>query len=100
MNTLQTAAPHSRLAPFVRAYASRETMLGSSCVLQPLVGSLEHILSFDFCDVTKNRSLGGAVKPSPPIHLLGAHTRLESFASLSGHVLSFGIFLRPFAVWQ
>jgi AraC-like DNA-binding protein len=100
MQSLQTAAPDHRLDPFVRAFAQRDTMLGPTCVLQPLVGSLDHILSFDFCDPTMNRYLSGIMNLMPRIHFLGAHTGLAGFACLSGHVLSFGIFLRPFAVWQ
>ncbi len=100
MQTLQTAAPDYRLAPFVRGFASRESLLGPSCVLQPLVGSLEHILSFDFCDPTKMQRVTGVVYPSPRISFVGAHTGLAGFACLSGHILSFGIFFRPFALWQ
>jgi len=100
MQTLQTAAPDYRLAPFVRCFASRESMLGPSCVLQPLVGSLEHILSFDFCDPTRMSYPTGVVKTFPPIQFLGAHTGLAGFACLSGHIRSFGIFFRPFALWQ
>jgi AraC-like DNA-binding protein len=100
MQTLQTALPDARLAPFVRGFASRESRLGPSCVLQPLVGSLEHILSFDFCDLTNWHRLTGVIYPSPRISFLGAHTGLAGFACLRGHILSFGIFFRPFALWQ
>jgi len=36
----------------------------------------------------------------PRIQLLGAQTRCPGSVYLSGHVLSFGIFFRPFAPWQ
>jgi AraC-like DNA-binding protein len=36
----------------------------------------------------------------PRTYILGAQARYAGHVSLSGHVLSFGIFFRPFALWQ
>ena len=49
-------APHSRaqlqIGALVRCFAQRETSPSSPPIAQELVGSLEHILSLDFCDPT------------------------------------------------
>lgn len=100
MQTLLTAAPDHKLAPFVRCFAQRETSPGSPPVEQALVGSLEHILSLDFCDRTIHNYPTGKAIFTPRTWLLGAQTRYAGSACLSGHVLSFGIFFRPFAPWQ
>jgi AraC-like DNA-binding protein len=100
MQTLLTAAPDHRLAPFVRCFAQRETSPDSPPIAQALVGSLEHILSFDFCDRTIHNYPTGKAAFQSRTQFLGAHTGYAGSACLSGHVLSFGIFFRPFAPWQ
>lgn len=100
MQTLLTAAPNHRLAPFVRCFAQRETSPSSPPIAQALVGSLEHILSLDFCDPTIHNYPTGKAAFQSRTQLLGAHARNAGSACLSGHVLSFGIFFRPFAPWQ
>ncbi len=100
MQTLLTAAPNYRLAPFVRCFAQRETSPDSPQIVQALVGSLEHILSLDFCDPTIHNYPTGKAAFQPRTQLLGAQTRNAGSVCLSGHVLSFGIFFRPFAPWQ
>jgi AraC-like DNA-binding protein len=100
MQTLLAAAPDHRLAPFIRCFAQRETSPGSPPIAQALVGSLAHILSLDFCDPTIHTYPGGKAAVQHRSWLLGAHTGYAGSACLSGHVLSFGIFFRPFAPWQ
>lgn len=100
MRTLQTAAPDYRLTPFVRCFAQRDTLPGAPPMTQTLVGSLEHILSFDLCERTANISPTGKAILLPPTHLLSAQTRCAGTVCLSGNVLGFGIFFRPFAPWQ
>ena len=36
----------------------------------------------------------------PRVYLIGARTKYQGSTCLSGHVLEFGIFFRPFASWQ
>jgi len=100
MQTLLAAVPDHRLAPFVRCFAQRETSPDSHPIVRALVGSLEHILSLDLCDRTIRNYPTGKSDFQPQTQLLGAQTSCPGSVSLSGHVLSFGIFFRPFAPWQ
>lgn len=100
MQNLQTAAPDPRLAPFVRCFAQRETMPGSLPEIQAVIASLENILTFDLCEPTIISYPAGVVSGRAPIALLGPRTTYGGTASLSGHVLCFGIFFRPFTPWR
>jgi len=100
MQTLLTVVPDHRLAPFVRCFAQRETSPDSPPIVRALVGSLENILSLDLCDPTIHNYPTGRAAFQFRTQLLGAQTRCPGSVSLSGHVLSFGIFFRPFAPWQ
>lgn len=97
---LQSAMPDHRVAPFVRCFAHRETALGLPLISQAIIGSLEHILSFDLCDRTVMIYSTGNATFHPRTYLVGAQTKCAGHVCLSGHVLSFGIFFRPFALWQ
>jgi AraC-like DNA-binding protein len=97
---LQAATPDHRLAPFVRCFAHRETIPGSCLISQAVIGSLEHILSFDLCDRTVMTYPTGHASFHARTYLMGSQTRYAGHVCLSGHVVSFGIFLRPFALWQ
>lgn len=97
---LQSAMPDHRLAPFVRCFAHRETVPGSPLINQAIIGSLEHILSFDLCDRTVMTYPTGDAAFHPRTYLMGAQTKCAGHVCLSGHVLGFGIFFRPFALWQ
>ena len=68
--------------------------------IQAVIASLENILIFDLCDPTIISYHAGGVSCRPPIALLGPRTTYGGAASLAGHVLSFGIFFRPFTLWQ
>jgi AraC-like DNA-binding protein len=64
------------------------------------IASLENILVFDLCDPTIIRNPKGVAKPRHPIAFVGPRRRFGGTAYLSGQILSFGIFFRPFAPWQ
>jgi AraC-like DNA-binding protein len=75
-------------------------MPGSPPDNQAVIASLENILIFELCDPTIISYPAGVVSCRPPIASVGPRTTYGGTASLSGHVLSFGIFLRPFTPWQ
>src|SRR6185312_7872142 len=97
---LQSATPDRGLAPFVRCFAQRETMPGSATSCQAIIGSLEQILSFDLGDRTLMRYPTGEAEFHARTYLMGSQRRYAGQVCLSGHVLAFGIFFRPFATWQ
>jgi AraC-like DNA-binding protein len=98
---LRVAAPDRRLASFVRCFAHRETTPSSPAFCQAVIGALEHILSFEFCDrAAITHYPAGEATFYPRIFLRGAKTRCAGHDFLSGHVVSFGIFFQPFALWQ
>jgi AraC-like DNA-binding protein len=75
-------------------------MPGSPPDIQAVIASLENILIFDLFDPTIISYPAGIVSCRPPVALVGPRTTYGGSASLSGHVLSFGIFFRPFTPWQ
>jgi AraC-like DNA-binding protein len=98
---LLSATPDHRLTRFVHCFAQRETAAHWPLINQPITSSLEPSLSFDFCDRTVRTYPAGSSDFRPHIYLLGTQTRyVGSGTCLSGHVLSFGIFFRPFALWR
>ena len=97
---LQSATPDRRLAPFVRCFAQRETVRGSATSCQAIIGSLEQILSFDLGDRTLMRYPTGKAEFHARTYLMGSQRSYAGQVCLSGHVLAFGIFFRPFATWQ
>jgi AraC-like DNA-binding protein len=88
------------LTAFVRSFVHRETSPGSSAVIQPVIASHEPILGFELGDPPVMNFTSGRTIVHPPIYLIGARTTYPGFTCLSGHVLEFGIFFRPFASWQ
>lgn len=100
MEILQSAAPPPQLAAFVRSFAHRETSPGSSAVIQPVIASLEQILGFELGDPPVMNFTSGRTILHPRVFLTGALTAYPGAACLSGHLLEFGIFFRPFASWQ
>lgn len=100
MHSPRTAVPDPRLAPFVRCYAQREMLLGDTVFIQQSIASLEHILAFDFGDRPVMDYLDGRRAFIPRVHLVGTQVCSTCSASFTGHVLGFGIFLKPMAVWQ
>jgi AraC-like DNA-binding protein len=100
METLQTAVPQPQLAAFVSIFAHRETSPGSSAVIQPVIASLEQTLTFELGDRPVMNFTSGRKIFHPRVYLIGARTTYPGSTCLSGHVLEFGIFFKPFASWQ
>jgi AraC-like DNA-binding protein len=100
MRTIQTATPRPELKEFVRSYAQREIECDGAGFEQPNIASLEHILSFDFCDQTLMNFSDGQSVILPRINVVGSQTLPSGRARFSGRFFAFGIFLKPFASWQ
>jgi AraC-like DNA-binding protein len=100
MRTVRTATPRSELKEFVRSYAQREIECDGAGFEQPNIASLEHILSFDFCDRTLMDFPDGQSVLLPRINVVGSQTLPYGCAHFSGRFSAFGIFLMPLASWQ
>ena len=99
-HTILTATPRPELCDFVRCFAHREMRLGDATYSQTDAASLEHILAFSFSGRPFLNFRNGKDDYVPWIHLVGSQTNPLSLAHFTGHVLGFGIFLKPFACWQ
>lgn len=100
MRTIQIATPRSELNRFVRSYAQREIESDGVGFEQPNIASLEHILSFDFCDQTLMNWSENQSVFLPRINFVGSQTVPFGCARFDGRFLAFGIFLKPLASWQ
>ena len=100
MHTIQTAMPDSRLTPFVRCFAQREISAQTSSLAQTSLAQLEHTLAFYLRGQPTMDYWSGNRAVLPRIHFVGTQTRSPGCAYFTGHVLAFGIFLKPFASWQ
>ena len=100
MRTIRTATPRRELKEFVRSYAQREIECDGTGFEQPNIASLEHILSFDFCDRTLMDFPDGQSVLLPRINVVGSQTLPSGCARFIGRFFAFGIFLRPLASWQ
>ena len=100
MHTIRSAMPDARMKQFVRCFAEREMTLQTSSVVQTSLASLENILAFDLGDQPVMEYSSGRIIGIPRIQLVGTQTRSIGCAHFTGHILAFGIFLKPFACWQ
>jgi AraC-like DNA-binding protein len=100
MHTIRSAIPDPHLKEFVRCFAQREMLLQGESLVQTSTASLEHIVAFNLRDRPTLQCWLGNRRFIPRVHLVGAQTRSPGSACFTGHVLAFGIFLKPFASWQ
>ena len=100
MHTIQSAIPDARLRPFIRCFAQREISAQSSSVVESTMASLEHIASFRLGGQPTIDHCSGMSTVVPDIHFFGTQTRSLGYFSFTGSVLTFGIFLKPFASWE
>lgn len=100
MHTIRSAIPDPHLKEFVRCFAQREMLLQGESLVQTSTASLEHIVAFNLRDRPTLQCWLGNSRFIPRVHLVGAQTRSPGSACFTGHVLAFGIFLKPFASWQ
>ena len=99
MREIQTATPRAELRRFVRVFAQRDVFCTEE-LTQTDTASLEHILAFGFGDTARIDYKDGTSKLVPPIHVVGSQTTPKGCAHFVGRHLGFGIFLKPFALWQ
>jgi AraC-like DNA-binding protein len=101
MHRIQTAQPRLELRQFVRAFASREmSLLPGLPYQQPNLTCLEHTIAFEL-GTRHNMVFGdGELRLCSPVHYVGPHTSPAGFATFSGKVLGFAVFLYPLAPWQ
>jgi AraC-like DNA-binding protein len=100
VHKIQTALPRREVRPFVRVYGQRDVACSGEGFRQYDIASLEHILSFDFGDLSTLHYTNGLSKPVPRIHVVGSQTAASSYAHFTGRHHGFGIFLKPLASWQ
>jgi AraC-like DNA-binding protein len=92
--------PDPPLKQFVRCFAEREMKLQTSSLVQTSLASLESILAFDLRNRPVMEHSSGRITAIPRMQLVGTQTRSIGCAHFTGHILAFGIFLKPFALWQ
>jgi AraC-like DNA-binding protein len=92
--------PRPELREFVRVFAQRDVACTGEGFKQFDIASLEHILSFDFGDLSRLDYTNGRSKLVPRIHVVGSQTSASGCAHFSGRHNGFGIFLKPLASWQ
>ncbi len=100
MHTIQTALPRWELKEFVRVFGQRDVSCFGEGFRQYDIASLEHILSFDFGNLSTLHYTNGHSKLVPRIHVVGSQTAASSYAHFTGRHNGFGIFLKPLASWQ
>jgi AraC-like DNA-binding protein len=69
-------------------------------MIQPVIASLEQSLAFELGERPFMSFTSGRAIFHPRVYLIGARTTYPGSNCLSGGVLEFGIFFRPFASWQ
>jgi hypothetical protein len=100
VHKIQTARPRRELKQFVRIFAQRDVACSGEGFRQYDIASLEHILSFDFGDLSTLHYTNGLSKQVPRIHVVGSQTAASGHAHFTGRHNGFGIFLKPLASWQ
>jgi hypothetical protein len=83
VHTIQTALPRRELTEFVRVFAQRDVSCTGEGFRQFDIASLEHILSFDFGDLSTIHYTNCQSKFVPRIHVVGSQTADYQPLSLS-----------------
>ena len=100
MRTIQAAKPRPELSEFVQVYAQREMDCGDGVFWQPNVSTLEQGIGFQLDGTTIQERPDGQSRVNSKAWAFGAVMPPCGGARFSGHVLAFGIFLKPVAFWQ
>ena len=100
MRTIQSAKPRPELSEFVQVYAQREMDCGDGIFWQPNICTLEQGIVFHFDGTTTQDRPDGRSRANSKAWVFGAVLPPCGGARFSGHVLEFGIFLKPLAFWQ
>ena len=100
MRTIQAAKPRPELSEFVQVYAQREIDCGDEVFWQPNVSTLEQGIGFQLDGTTIQERPDGQSRLNSKAWAFGAVMPPCGGARFAGHVLAFGIFLKPIAFWQ
>ena len=100
MRTIQTAFPRQELREFVRCYGLREIDGTDAGLFQANIATVEQAIAFYLDGQTFLDSPDGQSKLASQISVFGPITPPFGGAHFSGHILAFGIFLKPLALWQ
>lgn len=100
MRTIQSALPRRELREFVRCYAQREIDCTDAGLAQANVAAVEQAIAFYLDGQTFLDSPDGQSKLSSQISVFGPITPPGGGAHFKGHILAFGIFFKPLALWQ
>jgi AraC-like DNA-binding protein len=92
------ASPHLR--EYVRAYAQRHVALTASAIVQPVPATLENVIEFDFLGLPIVDYADDKSHDSYTIAMIGASTFRRANLRFNCAIDSFGIFFRPFGLWQ
>ena len=96
MLTVQSAAPHSLLRPFLRAYVQREAHLGDQELVEPVVARLGVMLEFEFAGAYEVRNYGSnAIDATFPISIIGPQTWRRARLIIRDHVESMVVLFQP-----
>lgn len=100
MRTIQTATPRVELSEFVLTYGQREIQCAGAGFSQTGGSCLEQGISFQLDGKTILDYPDGRRRVAPKAYVFGGLTSPCAGFSFSGHVLAFGVFLKPLSLWQ
>jgi len=100
VRTIQTATPRIELSEFVLTYGQREIECAGAVFSQPAGSCLEQGIAFLFDGQTILGYPDGRSRVAPRAYVFGGLTGPCAGASFAGHVLGFGVFLKPLSLWQ
>lgn len=100
VRTIQMATPRPELREFVRVYAQREITCEGADFAQANTAVLEQVLAFELSERTVLDLPDGESRICHGVNVWGSLTYPFGGARFSGHILGFGVFLTPFALWQ
>lgn len=100
MRTIQTAKPLPELSEFVQVYAQREMDCGNAVFTQPRASALESGIVFHLNGEMILDCPDCHTRTASKVWFFGSSTPQSGVERFGGHVLAFGIFLKPLASWQ
>jgi AraC-like DNA-binding protein len=92
MLTVETAKPHARLAPFVRAYVLRSTDTRGADILEPVIARLGTMLEFQFDRLYEIPTYStNQIMFSPRVTVIGPVTGRRVYLVLRDHVQALAV---------
>jgi AraC-like DNA-binding protein len=100
VRTSQTAMPRHELREFVRCYAQREIECNNAELAQANMATVDQAIAFFLNGQTFLDSPDGQSRLTSLVSVFGSITPPCGGVHFGGHVLAFGIFFKPLALWQ